>query len=600
MSRRFAAVVVAVLSLSTAAVQAAPRLAGVIPVAGSTAGANAAHFRTALQLNNGTASRITGSIVFHPAGRPGSAADPSVAYALEPRQTISWGDVVASTGATGLGSLDLFTDGDATPSAVARAYDDGGAAGTKGVTVPLLRLSDAATKGQLLTLIAPANTERSRFNIGIRTLAAGARFRFLVFSADGSTRVVGNEETFAADYFEQRGAAAFANAPIGPNDSVGILVLQGSVLAYGTMTDNRTNDPSIQLAEQHNSVPIALPATVRIGENADSAGIVLQAVDDEGEVLLFSIASQPAHGTLSALQRVDAHDVSLAFTAGATFAGTDSFVFHVEDENGGSSEATIKIIRSNSQPPTADNTAATTLRDQPVTITLHGTNPEGGPLGFTFIVSPAHGTLGTITMTSLTSATTLYTPAAGYTGTDFFLFAANDDHGGSATARVDITVTAPSAQNRAPAGSSDAYTTDEDTPLTIAAPGVLSNDTDPDGDALTATLVATPAHGTVTLQANGSFTYSPSPDFSGYDSFTYRVTDGQAVSADVTVNLTINAVNDPPSFLLASNTATVLEDSGAATVASFVNGVDAGGNEPGQVIHFNVATTNPALFTVQP
>ena len=88
-----------------------------------------------------------------------------------------------------------------------------------------------------------------------------------------------------------------------------------------------------------------------------------------------------------------------------------------------------------------------------------------------------------------------------------------------------ITVT---AVNDAPAAADDAYSTTEDTPLTVAAPGVLANDTDPDGDPLTAVLVTGPSHGTLTLNANGSFTYTPAANYNGPDSFTYRASDGTA------------------------------------------------------------------------
>ena len=90
-------------------------------------------------------------------------------------------------------------------------------------------------------------------------------------------------------------------------------------------------------------------------------------------------------------------------------------------------------------------------------------------------------------------------------------------------ATVTITVT---ATNDAPAAVADAHTTAEDTVLTVPAPGVLGNDSDPDGDPLTAVLVTGPSHGTLTLNANGSFSYTPAADFTGSDSFTYRASDG--------------------------------------------------------------------------
>ena len=62
----------------------------------------------------------------------------------------------------------------------------------------------------------------------------------------------------------------------------------------------------------------------------------------------------------------------------------------------------------------------------------------------------------------------------------------------------------------------------------MAAPGILANDTDPNGDALTAVLVTNPSHGTLTLNANGSFTYTPTAGYTGPDSFVYRARDAAA------------------------------------------------------------------------
>src|SRR5262249_56616399 len=76
----------------------------------------------------------------------------------------------------------------------------------------------------------------------------------------------------------------------------------------------------------------------------------------------------------------------------------------------------------------------------------------------------------------------------------------------------------------------DSDSTREDTSLTVNAPGVLANDGDVDGDPLTAILVTGPAHGTLTLSTNGGFTYTPSLNYNGPDSFTYKANDGQADS----------------------------------------------------------------------
>ncbi len=89
-------------------------------------------------------------------------------------------------------------------------------------------------------------------------------------------------------------------------------------------------------------------------------------------------------------------------------------------------------------------------------------------------------------------------------------------------------------------------TATEDTQLTVAAPGVLGNDTDVDDTLLTAVLVGDASDGTLALAADGSFTYDPDPNFCGPDSFTYRANDGTDDSNLATVSIAVACVNDAP------------------------------------------------------
>ncbi len=109
-----------------------------------------------------------------------------------------------------------------------------------------------------------------------------------------------------------------------------------------------------------------------------------------------------------------------------------------------------------------------------------------------------------------------YTPTAGYSGPDSFIYQATNG-AGSAQATAAITVIPTPPVIPAPVAGDDSYSTDQDTALTaIAATGVLANDS---GSALTASLVTGPQHGTLTLNANGSFTYTPTLGYSGPDAF---------------------------------------------------------------------------------
>jgi VCBS repeat-containing protein len=114
-----------------------------------------------------------------------------------------------------------------------------------------------------------------------------------------------------------------------------------------------------------------------------------------------------------------------------------------------------------------------------------------------------------------------------------------------------------------PTAEPDSYSTNEDTELSVAAPGVLSNDTDLDsGDTLKAVLESGPSHGTLTLNANGSFTYTPATNFSGSDSFTYKANDGKADSGVATVSISVNAVNDAPTVDVAGGSCGTNDRSG--------------------------------------
>ena len=97
------------------------------------------------------------------------------------------------------------------------------------------------------------------------------------------------------------------------------------------------------------------------------------------------------------------------------------------------------------------------------------------------------------------------------------------------------------AANQPPVASDDAYSTPLDTPLSVAAPGMLGNDTDADGDPLSVVLDSNPSDGTLALDPNGAFLYTPNPGFTGSDTFTYHANDTLADSNVATVTITVLA-----------------------------------------------------------
>jgi hypothetical protein len=129
-----------------------------------------------------------------------------------------------------------------------------------------------------------------------------------------------------------------------------------------------------------------------------------------------------------------------------------------------------------------------------------------------------------------------------------------------------ITGTDPSAL---PKANDDTYSTAEDMPLPVPAPGVLGNDSPGSGGgSLTAALVSGPSHGTLDLHSDGSFTYTPTANYNGPDQFTYKANNGFADSNPATVRITVNPVNDPPvadprSHNVSFNTATPITLTGS-------------------------------------
>ena len=122
----------------------------------------------------------------------------------------------------------------------------------------------------------------------------------------------------------------------------------------------------------------------------------------------------------------------------------------------------------------------------------------------------------------------VYTSSPAFIGTAHLTIEADDQGntgtGGPQTAQATLDITV-SSLNDSPVALADTYTTDEDVALDVPAPGVLANDSDPDGTVLTAVLVTPPAHGSLVLNADGSFSFTPAQDFNGTDSFVYQAVD---------------------------------------------------------------------------
>ena len=220
---------------------------------------------------------------------------------------------------------------------------------------------------------------------------------------------------------------------------------------------------------------------------------------------------------------VGPHAVTLQARDSAGAIATQSFTITVKNVN---------------DAPTAVNDSYSTDEDTPLVVTAFGvldndTDPDLDPLRAILISTTSHGAL-----TLNTHGSFVYTPTANYNGADSFTYRANDSIADSDVATVSITV---NPVNDAPVAVDDEYLVVKNEVLSVNVPGVLSNDSDVEHSPLTAILVSGPAHGTLTLNANGSFTYTPDTDYVGSDSFTYQANDGTTSGNIATVTISILA-----------------------------------------------------------
>ena len=309
------------------------------------------------------------------------------------------------------------------------------------------------------------------------------------------------------------------------------------------------------------AVPVAAADSYSIDEDNSltvnaADGVLDNDSDADGDTLTAVIVSQPTHGAVTL-----ASDGSFIYAPDANFHGTDTFTYKANDGTHDSETATVTItVNSVNDVPVAVSDSYDIEVDGTLTVAAdegvldNDTDDDDDTLTAVVVTQPVHGTL---TLNSDGSFT--YEPDAGYNGTDTFTYKANDGTVDSATATVTINV------NAIPEVVDDAYSVDEDGTLAKdASVGVLANDTDADNDTLTVTVVDQPAHGTLNLSADGSFTYIPDANYHGTDTFTYKANDGTHDSETATVTITVNSINDVP---IAVDDSYDIEVDGTLTVA---------------------------------
>ncbi|MDW8239500.1 MAG: tandem-95 repeat protein [Acidobacteriota bacterium] len=267
-------------------------------------------------------------------------------------------------------------------------------------------------------------------------------------------------------------------------------------------------------------------------------------VDGNLDPTSVSITVNPRHGTVT----VNPVTGAVTYTPNPGFNGIDTFTYRVCDNGGACDTAVVTIgVNSVDDPPVANDDSAVTNEDTPVMINvaLNDTDLDGNlNVGsVTVTVNPGRGTVSVNPATGVVT----YTPNPNFHGVDTFTYRICDTTSLCDTAVVTVTIR---PVNDPPDAVNDSYNATEDTTLTVsAAQGVLANDVDVDGNPLTVTstgFITTTRGGTVSMNANGSFSYDPPANFCGQDSFTYTISDGQGGTDTATVTLNVACVNDPP------------------------------------------------------
>ncbi|MDO8914776.1 MAG: tandem-95 repeat protein [Coriobacteriia bacterium] len=318
--------------------------------------------------------------------------------------------------------------------------------------------------------------------------------------------------------------------------------------------------------------------------------------DVEGDPLTVALVRGPTHGSVALAPSGDA-----TYTPAADFNGTDTFTYKASDGTTESAVATVTItITPLNDAPVATGESFTVVEEGVghFNVLINDSDVDGDVLQVMLRTSPRNGTL----QLDLDSGEATYTPNAHYSGPDSFTYRVDDGWVFSNVATVTITVT---AVNDAPVAVDDTATTPEDTLLTVAARGVLANDTDVEGDTLGARLITDVAHGDLALSADGSYTYMPDADWSGEDAFSYVAYDASLDSNVATVTITVTPVNDAP--VAVEDTESVIENGSLSVVAPGVlaNDADTEGDTPSarlltHPLHGSVVMSPDGSYTYTP
>jgi len=375
------------------------------------------------------------------------------------------------------------------------------------IAAPGFLANDVDLDGEALTAVSIQD------NVDNGTLAAFADGSFTYTPNPGYT----GTDSFA---YRMRDASNNFSDPI----TVTITVHPTGVLPVGT--------PDLYLVPNDKALSISAP------------GFLANDIDLNGEPLTaVSIQDNVDHGSLAAFA-----NGSFTYTPNAGYVGIDSFTYRMRDASNNFSDpvlVTIEVLPAANRTPIGTPDAYTTLAGRTLSVAARGfltndVDPDGEAITAVSIQDNVdNGSLAAFADGSFT-----YTPNAGFTGTDSFAYRMRD---ASNHFSDPVTVTIEVyAGNRPPIGLADLYAVVMNTTLSIAAPGFLANDLDLDGEPITAVSIADNVdHGSLAAFTNGSFSYTPTPGFSGTDGFAYRMRDASNNFSDP-IPVTITVINPAP------------------------------------------------------
>lgn len=331
---------------------------------------------------------------------------------------------------------------------------------------------------------------------------------------------------------------------------------------------------NLNITSVNDAPTVASTQTVTTAEDTPITFDLNLGSDIENDTLTYIKLTNPTTGNLNC---VGGTSPSCTYTPDANDNGSNSFTYKVSDGSLDSNVATVTIIISaeNDAPVMIADQIEITNEDTSFSFTLNGATDIDLPaqtLGYKVITPPAHGVLSNcITAASFsTDLTCDYTPTANYNGSDSFTYRANDGISDSATFST-VTITIASVNDAPTLSAVQNISTNEDTVVTFD----LDIGADIENDSLTYIKVTNTTNGTINCVGgtSRSCTYTPSLNYYGSDSFTYKVNDGSLDSNTATVNITVNSINDAP-VMIGDQTEITNEDTLLSFTLSGASDVD--------------------------